>query len=159
MRITIEVESVEELHRVVAALGAPAAAPASEPAKGKRAPKPVEPVKGNPDEPGETPPATPAPSAPASPAPAVELPKSVREDAPEEIKNLVAKPTDVETIGKAILKASKPVAEGGRTRAVAVGILEKFRPAGFTEKLVKVRDIPASEHPKLVALILAEYAA
>jgi hypothetical protein len=157
MKIVIEVESLAELYAFAAQLAG------GEPSKPGKKAKPTEPVKGNPDgeqapasEPAkETPPAAQQQAAqPASEPAKVKL----KPDAPAEIVALQAKPGDRETVGKALLKACKPVAEGGLSREVALGLTEKFRPAGNTEKLVKVGMIPNEQLPALSALVLAEYA-
>jgi hypothetical protein len=114
--------------------------------------KPTTPVAGNPDA-----------EVPATPAVVVETvaavtPVKLKADAPAEIVALQAKPADRDTVGKALLKACKPVEEGGLSREVALGLTEKFRPAGNTEKLVRVGMIPNEQLAALSALVLAEYA-
>jgi len=159
MRVSIDLDTAVEHDREILArlFSLDGAAP-----KPQKKPKPVEPV-GNPD--AEKPAASSASVAENTPAAETVVetaaPKAVtlKADAPAEIVKLAASPTDKEVLGKAILKCSKPVEEGGRTRAVAVGFLEKFRPAGFTEPLVKVGVIDSKKYGELAALILNEYRA
>ena len=121
----------------------------------------TEPVKGNPDEAslggaaggGKT--ELVAAEAKAAEAKAVAL----RADAPPEIVKLAASPADKATLGNAVLKACKPLDEGGRTRPVVIAILEKFRPAGNTDQPLKMGAIDKANYPALAALILAEYKA
>jgi len=121
-------------------------APVEAPAKGKRAAKPVEAVAVNPDK-------QPEPVAVVQEAPPV---VQLREDAPDKIVALLTK-QDKATLGEAVLKSSKPVAEGGLGRDVIVALLEKYRPAGYTEKLVKLGAVEVKNYPAVIAAILDGY--
>jgi hypothetical protein len=138
--------------------------PASEP-PAKKPRKPTEPVKGNPDVEAPQHPGQAAAHAAVEAAAAVEAktvaavtPVKLKADAPAEIVALQSNPADRDVVGKALLKACKPVAEGGLSREVALSLTEQFRPAGNTEKLVKVGMIPNGQLAALAALVLAEYA-
>lgn len=156
MKVHIELDSVADADVLARIFGSVQLETAKKPRK------PTEPVKGNPDEPAplqsaERKAAPVAQQAPAqSDAPAT---ITLRADAPEQIVRLQKGPVTKEVLGDAILKCAKPVEEGGRTRAVLVGILEKFRPEGYTDPLVKVGVIPAEKYPEVANLILAEYKA
>jgi len=162
LKITIELDLANERDAATYLALAEHALGGEVDVKATRKKKPTTPVAGNPD----APPATgataaeatadkPREAAPAAPVAPVE-PK-VRDTAPDEIKALVGK-SDRETVGKAVLKAAKPVAEGGLTRAVVVPILEKL--AGVEPgTAVKMGMVPDAKIAELRLTIMQQYAA
>jgi hypothetical protein len=161
---TTNLHDLAALQRVFESGDAPPVAPA----KPAKAPKPVTPVAGNPDEKPSAPTGNvstegnaPSPNAKSAPV-AENAPANLRADAPAEIvklSNLPAdKPVDATVLGNAILKAAKPEAEGGLTRPVVVALLEKFRPAGYTE-VMKTGKVEPKNYAELRGLILDGYKA
>lgn len=135
----------------------------------KRAPKPVTPISGSPDAaPGDKvidpvkqqdAPAAQTAAAPAATVETVAATTGIKlaDDTPDVVKVLLNQ-VDRETLGTAILRCSKTVAEGGRGRDVAVGIIEKYRPAGNTDK-PKLGILLAKDYPAVAKDVLAAYAA
>jgi hypothetical protein len=138
--------------------GATAAAATADVDKPAKKPKPVVPVAGNPDK------IDAVVAAVQAPAPAVVETKptavTLRADAPAEIVKLLASdPVVKEVLSDAVLKACKPVADGGLTRPVTIAILEKFRPVGNTEPLLRMRDIKPESYAAIRTHILDGYKA
>jgi hypothetical protein len=153
MKITIEYDNIDQLMTISRQLAGVTAEPVA--TATKRTKKAPEPVTGNPDAPVTTVTAT------ASDAPNTAAPVAIVDDAPAEIVKLIKSAGSITKaiLGDAVLKCCKERAEGGRGRATMIAILEKFRPAGNTDKVLKLGAVDPSSYSAIADAILQEYTA